>query len=104
MVLAVSLIIVLAVTMISFTSFAHAGGKVNQSEDSMFLMRVVDGANETYTPTRYTFNELMFEITSAFGTTGLSAGITSNLSLAAKLSMILAMFIGQLGVSSSILI
>ncbi len=102
-VLAVSIMVVIIVSLIAFSSFAHAGGQVNKDGDSMFLMRTV-GSGEHYVPTQYTFNELVFEVSSAFGTTGLTAGITSNLSLAAKLALILSMFIGQLGVSSSILI
>lgn len=101
-VLAVSIMVVFIATMVAFSSFAHSGGKVNANPDSMFSMRTVGAEN--YIPVPYSFNELVFETSSAFGTTGLSAGITSNLSLAAKLIFILAMFIGQLGVSSSILI
>jgi trk system potassium uptake protein len=38
-----------------------------------------------------------FEATSAFGTTGLSTGITPNLSDPARLMVIVVMFIGRLG-------
>ncbi len=41
--------------------------------------------------------EVLFEITSAFGTVGLSTGITPGLSWAAKLLEILIMYIGRLG-------
>lgn len=40
---------------------------------------------------------VIFEVSSAFGTTGLSAGITSALSTAGKLLLILLMFIGRIG-------
>lgn len=52
----------------------------------------------------YDFSEVLFEVSSAFGTTGLSAGITPMLSVYSKVALILIMFIGQLGVSSSLLV
>lgn len=45
----------------------------------------------------YSFIQLLFECTSAFGTVGLSTGITPDLSVAGKLVIILTMFIGRLG-------
>jgi trk system potassium uptake protein TrkH len=45
----------------------------------------------------YTFVQLLFEITSAFGTVGLSTGITPELGAAGKCVVILTMFIGRLG-------
>lgn len=41
--------------------------------------------------------DIIFEQTSAFGTTGLSTGITGSLSLPSKLVLILTMYIGRLG-------
>lgn len=49
------------------------------------------------------FLEAFFESCSAFGTSGLSLGITSSLNTISKISIILLMFIGQIGVSSTIL-
>ncbi|WP_048602661.1 TrkH family potassium uptake protein [Rubeoparvulum massiliense] len=43
------------------------------------------------------FLSLLFEVTSAFGTVGLSTGITANLTSIGKLIMILVMFTGRLG-------
>jgi trk system potassium uptake protein len=43
------------------------------------------------------FISLLFEEISAFGTVGLSTGITSSLSLAGKLIIILTMYIGRIG-------
>ncbi len=43
------------------------------------------------------FLDALFEMTSAFGTVGLSTGITSTLSLPSKLLSILIMYIGRLG-------
>lgn len=45
----------------------------------------------------YSFMQLLFECTSAFGTVGLSTGITPNLSGWGKFVIILTMFIGRLG-------
>lgn len=44
-----------------------------------------------------TFMQAFFEIVSAFGTVGLSLGITPSLSVASKLLSIIIMFIGRLG-------
>jgi len=41
--------------------------------------------------------ELLFEAVSAFGTVGLSTGITSELSLLSKLTVALTMFVGRIG-------
>lgn len=46
---------------------------------------------------------IIFEVTSAFGTTGLSLGITSSLSFMSKLVLILNMFIGRVGILSFLL-
>lgn len=46
---------------------------------------------------QYSFLQLLFEITSAFGTVGLSTGITPDLNVASKLVVILTMFIGRIG-------
>ena len=40
--------------------------------------------------------EMLFESVSAFGTVGFSAGITPDLSLAAKLLLVAAMFVGRI--------
>ncbi|UUD36907.1 Ktr system potassium uptake protein B [Mycoplasmopsis californica] len=55
-------------------------------------------------PDTYSSAHLLFETASAFGTTGLSTGITAMLNLPSKLMLILIMFIGQFGISSTILV
>ncbi|CAM5188629.1 Trk-type K+ transport system membrane component OS=Ureibacillus acetophenoni OX=614649 GN=SAMN05877842_101279 PE=4 SV=1 [Ureibacillus acetophenoni] len=45
-------------------------------------------------------NQVIFEITSAFGTCGLSLGITENLSVAGKIIIMILMFIGRVGLIS----
>lgn len=44
--------------------------------------------------------EALFEAISAFGTVGLSTGITQSLSIPSKIILILAMFIGRIGIST----
>ncbi|MBM7552987.1 TrkH family potassium uptake protein [Thalassobacillus pellis] len=46
----------------------------------------------------FTLNQLLFEVTSAFGTVGLSTGITSDLSTIGKLIIMILMFIGRIGI------
>jgi trk system potassium uptake protein TrkH len=43
------------------------------------------------------FLELLFEVVSAFGTVGLSVGVTSKLSALGKLILVVVMFVGRLG-------
>lgn len=45
----------------------------------------------------FTLSELLFEVTSAFGTVGLSLGITSELTTISKVILIILMFIGRVG-------
>ncbi|MCL5264104.1 MAG: Trk family potassium uptake protein [Chloroflexi bacterium] len=45
----------------------------------------------------FTLPQLLFETTSAFGTVGLSTGITPNLSLVGKLLIITTMYLGRVG-------
>lgn len=47
--------------------------------------------------TDFTFDELLFEVVSAFGTVGLSTGITAALPDSAQLVLVPLMFIGRLG-------
>ncbi|ULO05639.1 Ktr system potassium transporter B [Paenibacillus sp. 19GGS1-52] len=64
-------------------------------------MGVVIAATFLLTITEYhnnsDFLSLLFEATSAFGTVGLSLGLTSELSPAGKLIIVITMFIGRLG-------
>lgn len=43
-------------------------------------------------------SELLFEVTSAFGTVGLSLGITGNLTVLSKIILMVLMFIGRVGI------
>ncbi len=57
-----------------------------------FLLLLFESGNENVR-----FIDALFEMTSAFGTVGLSTGITSGLSVASKILSILIMYIGRLG-------
>lgn len=57
----------------------------------------------TYSDPSFTVRQIFFEISSAFGTTGLSLGITSSLSLIGKLIIIATMFIGRVGILALLL-
>lgn len=54
---------------------------------SLFLTEVTD----------HTLDRILFEVVSAFGTVGLSTGITSELTSAGEVAIILLMFVGRLG-------
>ncbi len=47
--------------------------------------------------TEFSLDRVLFEVVSAFGTVGLSTGITADLPVAAQVILILLMFIGRLG-------
>ncbi|MCQ6559050.1 TrkH family potassium uptake protein [Paenibacillus mendelii] len=50
------------------------------------------------------FERLLFEVCSAFGTTGLSAGITETLGTASKIVLIITMIIGRIGLVNLLLL
>jgi len=60
-----------------------------------FLLALVEYKN--YTGNGNFFLRVLFEVTSAFGTVGLSTGITPALSVPGKLIIILTMFAGRIG-------
>lgn len=61
------------------------------------LLQVTELGGTAHVLTRGKFLELFFEAVSAFGTVGLSTGLTSQLSLAGKLVVIVVMFVGRIG-------
>lgn len=77
----------LAVTM--FALFIVAGATM--------LLSVTEVGLAEHGASRGAFLELLFEVVSAFGTVGLSTGITPTLSDAGKLVVTLLMFVGRLG-------
>lgn len=52
----------------------------------------------------YSISEILFEVTSAFGTVGLSLGMTSEVTTATKIILMLLMFIGRVGIVTFLLI
>lgn len=48
-------------------------------------------------PNRHSVSAVMFEVASAFGTCGLSTGITADLGTVSKITLIVLMFIGRIG-------
>ncbi len=57
-----------------------------------YLLLIMESGNPNVS-----FIDALFEMTSAFGTVGLSTGITTSLSIGSKLLSILVMYIGRLG-------
>ncbi|VEU59444.1 TrkH family potassium uptake protein [Mesomycoplasma neurolyticum] len=85
-----SIILITLCWIILVTSFKKYGGNI---------------PSDTHDSTRtYNMIDLLFEVTSAFGTTGFSTGITNKLNFASQFTIVFLMFIGQLGISSTILI
>ena len=64
---------------------------------SVLLMCFTEGAVAPHVEAGGRFMEILFEVVSAFGTVGLSTGITPGLSPAGKVVITLLMFIGRLG-------
>lgn len=94
----ISMFIVIMGTLIGTTSFGEHSGLIN-----------TDGNHPNNHPfsiagpsENFSIIHMIFEVSSAFGTTGLSAGITGSLSMSTKIALIFIMFTGQLGISTSI--
>lgn len=63
----------------------------------IILLQLTEIGDISHQFSRGMFLEMMFETVSAFGTVGLSTGVTPGLSVAGKLIITLMMFIGRLG-------
>jgi trk system potassium uptake protein TrkH len=61
------------------------------------ILLLTGGGNLPVSESRHFFVEYLFEAVSAFGTVGLSMGITPKLSDVQKLAIILMMFAGRVG-------
>ncbi len=61
------------------------------------ILNITEGGDVPHFHARGLFLEILFEVTSAFGTVGLSTGLTPTLSFLGKWVIILLMFIGRLG-------
>ncbi|MCK8601787.1 TrkH family potassium uptake protein [Desulfoferrobacter suflitae] len=63
-----------------------------------FLLLLTHPVGSSLIVERTQFIEILFEVVSAFGTVGLSMGVTADLSVSGKLLIILMMLIGRVGV------
>jgi trk system potassium uptake protein TrkH len=61
------------------------------------LLLVTEGHNVPFDEAQPRFAALVFEAVSAFGTVGLSTGVTPSLSSAGKLVLVVLMFVGRVG-------
>lgn len=86
MVFVISIIMVLLVSLLCCTSYENMG-----------MWGTVD-----YNTINYA--DILYDVCSAFGTTGLSTGMISGLNVFSKIIIIFVMFIGQLGISSTMLV
>jgi len=64
---------------------------------SILLLDITEGGDIPHMQARGRFMEIVFEVVSAFGTVGLSTGLTAKLSIIGKITIIALMFIGRLG-------
>ena len=64
---------------------------------SVLLLCFTEGAVAPHAEAGGRFLEIVFEVVSAFGTVGLSTGVTADLSPAGKLVIAMLMFVGRLG-------
>ncbi|RLB06535.1 MAG: ATPase [Deltaproteobacteria bacterium] len=63
----------------------------------LVLVLIFQGGGIPHPKSRRLFLELLFEVTSAFGTVGLSTGATGTLTPLSKMLIIITMFVGRLG-------
>ncbi len=63
----------------------------------IMVLNITEGGDIPHPQTRGLFLDIFFEVVSAFGTVGLSTGITGKLSMAGKLTLTVIMFVGRLG-------
>ncbi len=62
-----------------------------------FLLLLTENSGQVGTPDRTLFIDVLFESVSAFGTVGLSMGLTPTLSMPGKILIVLLMMIGRIG-------
>ncbi|MFC1515655.1 TrkH family potassium uptake protein [Thermodesulfobacteriota bacterium] len=63
----------------------------------MIALQMTELGSVSHLQSRGKFLELLFEVVSAFGTVGLSTGVTGGLSVSGKIIVTLTMFVGRLG-------
>jgi trk system potassium uptake protein TrkH len=78
----------------SLMLFVFAGGIIFVAT---LLLDITEGGDLPHYQVRGQFLEILFETVSAFGTVGLSTGLTAKLTAAGKWIIIALMFVGRLG-------
>lgn len=63
----------------------------------LYALLILGGAFVLIITEQFNFREILFEVVSASGTVGWTAGITSELSSAGRITIIVLMFVGRLG-------
>ncbi|UUM20096.1 MULTISPECIES: TrkH family potassium uptake protein [unclassified Mycoplasma] len=91
----ISLFLIILATIICVTSF-----DVYSKNGATTSGTLTDQSGFRNVTQNYRLEQIVFEICSAFGTTGLSLGITPVLNDGSKITLTIVMFIGQFGVSS----
>ncbi len=61
------------------------------------LILIIEGAGVPFVMTRWHLTNVLFEVVSAFGTVGLSTGITPFLAGASKVILVVVMYLGRVG-------
>lgn len=83
-VFSISIVLIFIVSFIAMSSFNIYQGSIDTKDFNMI--------------------DVIFEVSSAFGTTGLTTGFTKGINDGSKIAMALLMFVGQFGISSTILV
>ncbi|UUD35833.1 TrkH family potassium uptake protein [Mycoplasmopsis citelli] len=91
----ISLTLIVIATMVCVTSFDVYSKNGAPSSGTLNAYSALNNNEQSYR-----LEQIIFEICSAFGTTGLSLGVTPVLNPVSKIVLTIVMFIGQFGVSS----
>ncbi|WP_426461577.1 TrkH family potassium uptake protein [Mycoplasma hafezii] len=102
-VIGIALVILITATVICSTSLATFNPSSASLHETKTLPEL-DGNKVKVITDKFSSVDVLFEVASAFGTTGLSSGITSSLNAFSKITIIVVMFIGQFGISSTLLV
>ncbi|TNK82493.1 cation transporter [Mycoplasmopsis pullorum] len=98
LVFVISIFLLIIISLICSTSFESYGGNIKTH-----YSKVNDGL-QSKEDQYFSMTQIIFEVSSAFGTTGLSTGMTKYFNIESKIALTLLMFIGQFGISSTILV
>ncbi len=82
---------------ISISTIQKALSVIMMMMTLIFTATIILTITEKNIGIEYEFIDILYEVVSALGTTGLSTGLTPNLSFIGKIVIILCMFIGRLG-------